>query len=156
MSKQIKLLKNNEEKDLTDIEWVTNFYEFLKEKRLSEKKAFDIIYYLQEHLCIIPDHIEQCNVCGELYDSYSTGHHSELTGKHYCSESCEPYGLYEKEKRAAKRKDAPFQKWLKQLKKEQMHYPALKGKEIYEYHLRKYFNDGVVPVDAPNDVLTHI
>jgi hypothetical protein len=154
MSKEIKLLKNNEQKDLTDVEWVTLFYEFLQNKRLSKKKAFSIIYYLQEHLCVLPDHIEQCNVCGELYDSYAQGHHSELTGKNYCSESCEPYHLYEREERAAKRMDAPFQKWLKQVKKEQKHYPYLKGKEISESHLRNYFYAGIPPIETLNDIIS--
>jgi hypothetical protein len=157
MSKEIKLIKNSDEKDFSDLEWLTEFYEYLKEnEKLSKSKAFSIIYYLQEHLPIFPDHIEQCNICGELYDSYASGHHSELTGKNYCSESCEPYGLYEREERAAKKADAPFQKWLKQVKKEQKHYPALKGKEINEGILRKYHNEGLTPIDTLNDIISLI
>jgi hypothetical protein len=156
MSKEIKLIKNNEKKELSDLEWVQLFYEFLQEKRLSRKKAFNIIYYLQEYFPLIPDHIEQCTECGNLYDSYASGHHSELTGKFYCCESCEPIGLYEREQRWEKKQDAPFQKWLKQVKKEQKHYPALKGKEINEGHLRKYFHDDVTPINALNDILTRL
>ncbi len=155
MSKEIKLLKNNEKRDWSDIEWVNSFYKHLiNDLKLNSKKAFRVIYYLQEHLPVFPDHIEQCSVCGELYDSYSAGHHSELTSKFYCSESCEPPRLFEKEQRAEKRADAPFQKWLKRVKKEQQHYPALKGKEIHEGYLRRYFNDGKTPIEALNDILT--
>lgn len=113
MSKELKLLKNNDNRELPDIEWVNEFYKYLqgdqpegqafKKFKLSKKQAFAIIWYLQEHFPLIPDHIEQCSVCGELFDSWATGHHSELTGKHYCSEYCEPPGLYEKEQRAEER-----------------------------------------------------
>lgn len=154
MSNKIKLLKNNYNKIQSDIEWVRDFYYDLKVKGLSNKKAFSIIYYLQEHFPLLPDHIEQCSACGELYDSYSQGHHSELTGKFYCCEGCEPPRLYEREQRWELRKDAPFQKWQKKVKKEQNNYPFLKGKEISEHHLRRYFNDGVTPIDALNDILT--
>lgn len=153
---EIKLLKNNDNKEFSDIEWVREFYYDLKEKKLSKKKAFSIIYYLQEHFPLLPDHIEQCSTCGELYDSYSQGHHSDMTGKFYCCESCEPTGLYEKEQRWEMRQDAPFQKWLKRVKKEQNNYPALKGKEINEHHLRRYFDDAITPINALNDILTMI
>lgn len=155
MDKQIKLLKNNEGLQLSDVEWTAKVYYFLMDDlKLSNKKAFQIIYYLQEHFPVIPDHIEQCSVCGEVYDSYSQGHHSELTGKFYCSESCEPRGLYEREQRAEKRADAPFQLWLKQVKKEQKNYPALKGKDINDALLREHFLAGESPIDALNDILT--
>jgi hypothetical protein len=167
MSKEVKLLKNNEDRNWADIEWVNEFYQFLQGElpsgigmsnrpKLSRKVAFSIIWYLQEKFPIIPDHIEQCDVCGELYDEYAEGHHSELTGKNYCSEGCEPHRLYEREERWQKRKDAPFQKWLKRVKKEQKHYPALKGKEINEGCLRKCFNADLTPISALNDILTLI
>jgi hypothetical protein len=165
--KEIKLLKNNDERDWEDIEWIEEFYRFLKgeipdgiqltkrhQVKLSAEQANTIIWYLQEHFPILPDHIEQCSVCGSYYDSYAQGHHSELTGKFYCNEGCEPPRLYEREQRWEKRKDAPFRKWLKQVKKEQKNYPALKGKEISEYALRRYFNDGKSPIDTLNDILT--
>ncbi len=66
---EINLLKNNDEKEWEDIEWIEEFYAFLQgevpdcihfprgsKPQLSQKKAFAIIYYLQEHLPIIPDH----------------------------------------------------------------------------------------------------
>lgn len=155
MKNEINLIKNNDKLELSDVEWMNKFYEFLQEKmKLSKTKSFNIIYYLQEHLCVFPDHIEQCSKCGELYDSYAQGHHSELTGKFYCSESCEPHRLYEREQRAEKKADAPFQKWLKQVKKEQNNYPFLKGKEINEHLLRNYFGDGKTPIDTLNDIVT--
>lgn len=145
---KIKLLKNNQGRNWSDIEWMEEFCRFLQggipesmaigrghRVKLSANQANTIIWYLQEHLPVFPDHIEQCSVCKSFYDSYAQGHYSELTGKCYCSESCEPRGLYEKEERAAKKADAPFRRWLKQVKKEQKNYPALKGKEINDTFL---------------------
>jgi hypothetical protein len=164
--KEIKLLKNNEDRDWADLEWINEFYQFLQgelpegigmkhhKPRLTQKQAFNIIWFLQEKFPILPDQIEQCDTCGELYESYSQGHHSELTGKNYCCESCEPPRLYEREQRWEKRKDAPFQKWLKKTKKEQKNYPFLKDKEISEHALRRYFNDGKTPIEALNDIIT--
>jgi hypothetical protein len=105
--KEIKLLKNNEKLELSDVEWTDKLYQFLvKEVKLREKKAFSIIYFLQEYLPVIPDHIERCDVCGSLFDSYAVGHLSDLTGKHYCSESCEPPRLYERELAAERKAEA--------------------------------------------------
>lgn len=109
--KEIKLLKNNDKRDWSDLQWVNEFYNFLQGKlpkgvemknppKLSKKKAFSVIWFLQEKFPVIPDQIECCSACGELYDSYSQGHHSELTGKFYCGESCEPPNLYEREQKA--------------------------------------------------------
>lgn len=157
MSNKIKPLRNNDENVLSDIELIYGLYNYLQEElKLPKKRAFSVIWYLQEQLPLLPDHIEQCSVCGELYDSYAQGHHSELTGKFYCSESCEPPRLYEREQRWEIKKDAPFQKWLKLVKKEQKQYPALKGEEISETYLRKYFADNITPIDALNDILTCI
>jgi hypothetical protein len=97
MRQEIKLLKNNDNKKVEDLEWIDEFYRFLQgnvpdgirlqrghKPKLSEKKAFAIIWYLQEHLPILPDTIERCDKCGELYDSYSSGYHSEKKGKFFC------------------------------------------------------------------------
>jgi hypothetical protein len=167
MEREIKLLKNNQKRDWSGIEWITEFYNFLQgevpetirlgrghKPRLTAAQANTVIWYLQEHFALLPDHIEQCSSCKEYFDSYSQGHHSELTGKHYCCESCEPPGLYEREERAAKRRDAPFRKWLKQVKKEQKNYPLFKGKEISEEALRNLFWDEKSPIDALNDLST--
>lgn len=167
MDKQIKLLKNNLGRDWSDLQWVEEFYEFLQGKipdgislinghvpRLTPKVANTIIWYLQEHLPVFPDKIEQCSKCKDLYDSWAQGHYSELTGRCYCGEGCEPHGLYEKEQRAEMRADAPFRKWLKQVKKEQKKYPALKGKDINDALLREHFQAGESPIDALNDIIT--
>lgn len=40
---------------------------------LTPTEAFSVIYYLQEHLHIIPDTYEMCRECESLYDSDSEG-----------------------------------------------------------------------------------
>lgn len=80
---------------------VCDFYDFLRgyspegmqiqkggQPHLSMTAAFSVIYYLQEHLRVFPDSIEQCNVCGDLFDYEEEGTHDEDTGKFYCM-SCE-------------------------------------------------------------------
>jgi predicted RNA-binding Zn-ribbon protein involved in translation (DUF1610 family) len=97
----IKLLKNNGNRDCRDLEWIDEFYRFLQgdcpenihldkgsQPKLSRKKAFAIIWYLQEQLPVFPDNIERCSHCGELFDNYEGGYYSELEGRHYC-ESCD-------------------------------------------------------------------
>lgn len=100
---EIKLLKNNDKRSDTDIEWIDEFYRFLQgdmpesimlgkgnKPKMSQKKAYAIIWYLQEHFPLLPDHIERCDFCGELFDSWSSGWYDEKKGKHYCS-SCDIY-----------------------------------------------------------------
>lgn len=85
---EIELLKNNEAKEADDVEWMQEFFNFLQETvKLSPKKAFWIIHYLQEHLPVFPDHIEKCWRCGKLYDVYSEGLHWETRDRFYCG-SC--------------------------------------------------------------------
>jgi len=82
-----------EQEDEVTIDQVQELYEFLQGKRkqtvtsgggkitwdampmLSKQVAFNIIYYLQEVLQIIPDNYEQCHIsdCGELFDSDNSG-----------------------------------------------------------------------------------
>jgi hypothetical protein len=96
----IQLLKNNEKRTDTDLEWVTEFYEFLQghlpdsigmgrghQPKMSAKKAWSVIWYLQEHFPIIPDQIEKCSNCDNLFDSWSGGIYWETKGKHFC-DSC--------------------------------------------------------------------
>lgn len=117
MKNEIKLLKNNDNRELSDLEWVEELFEFLQgdvpeEKtlapghrvKLTADQAYSIIWFLQERFPLLPDQIEKCDTCDNLYDSYSQGHHSELTGKFYCCMTCEPADLYEREHRAEKRK----------------------------------------------------
>jgi hypothetical protein len=97
MDNEIKLLKNNDHRTDTDLEWLQEFYEFLQGKqpetirlgkgyapKLKQKKAFAIIWYLQEHFPVFPDQIERCDVCGELFDSHSEGIYWESKGKNFC------------------------------------------------------------------------
>jgi hypothetical protein len=101
METEIKLLRNNDNKDWSDLEWIDEFYRFLQgdcpktiklgrghQPKLSRKKAFAIIWYLQEHFPVFPDNVEQCSLCGELFDSDSDGDYSALEGKYYCG-GCE-------------------------------------------------------------------
>lgn len=103
MDNEIKLLKNNDNRTDSDIEKVNEFYRFLTgeeipdgisiarghKPKMSEKKAFSIIWFLQEHLSIFPDTIERCSVCGELFDTNSEGIYWETKGKHYCGGCCD-------------------------------------------------------------------
>lgn len=41
--------------------------------RLSATAAWNVIYYLQERWRLIPDSIERCSTCGEIFDSYYGG-----------------------------------------------------------------------------------
>ena len=52
--------------------------------KLDKEKAFFIIWYLQEHYHIIPDNIEKCDECDDLFDTYSQGGYCEKYGIHYC------------------------------------------------------------------------
>lgn len=46
---------------------------FKKQPHLTADEAFSVIYYLQEELEILPDNIEKCRECGELFDSCNEG-----------------------------------------------------------------------------------
>lgn len=80
------------------LEHVNALYEFLQGKtiegvyikpapKLSSRRAFDVIYFLQEYLGIIPDHFDRCCCCGEMYDSESEGTYYRY--RHYC-DGCRP------------------------------------------------------------------
>lgn len=95
MKNEIKLLRNNSKRQDSDLEKIDEFYKFLQGElpegiklgcklRLSVKKSMAIIWYLQEHLSILPDTIEQCSICKNLFDTINTGHYSELEEKCYC------------------------------------------------------------------------
>ena len=48
---------------------------FGKSPKLSDTKAFNILYYAQEFLGAIPDKFEKCSRCGKIFDTESTGDH---------------------------------------------------------------------------------
>lgn len=124
MADTIKLLKNNDDRKWSDTEWIQEFYDFLTgqsipdrismepsyKPKLTAEQAHSVIWFLQEHFSVLPDHIEQCDTCKIWYNSWSQGHYSELTWRCYCSESCEPPGLEEREQRAEKRARNKFLK----------------------------------------------
>lgn len=68
-----------------DVEEVSKFFNWLQGKgtecsitseyqpQLSPEEAFSVIYYLQEEMEILPDNIEMCRECGELFDSDAEG-----------------------------------------------------------------------------------
>jgi len=41
--------------------------------RLEARQAFSIVWYLQNHLRILPDHFEQCDVCERVFDCHHGG-----------------------------------------------------------------------------------
>jgi len=98
MSKEIQLLKNNDHRDIDDLEWLREFYQFLQGElpegihmrlrpKLSHRQAFSVIWYLQEHFSVFPDTIEKCWSCRQLFNSASEGLYWESKGRHYCG-SC--------------------------------------------------------------------
>lgn len=102
MANKIQLLKNNDNRNWDDEEWITEFYGFLQGElpngirlgkkgtlKLTPDQAFSIIWYLQEHFPILPDNIDKCSVCDRLYDSYSEGWYCEARSLHYCSTECQ-------------------------------------------------------------------
>lgn len=85
--------------DNITIEQVNELYEFLQgvnpeqvcmgkynHPKMSDKKAFNVIWFLQEHLRIIPSKFERCTTCGSLYNSEAEGHYNDekYPGKFYC------------------------------------------------------------------------
>lgn len=119
---EVRLLKNNDNRNWEDMEWINEFYKFLQGQipdgmslgrghtiKLSPNKANSIIWYLQEHFPLLPDHIEKCDICNELYDPYNSGYYSELTSKFYC-DSCLPPFLDEKEEKIIQRRQRKLDK----------------------------------------------
>lgn len=101
MENRIKLLKNNQNRSWQDMQWIEEFDRFLQgelpegmsmarghKPNLTKKKAMAIIWYLQEHLPVLPDTIERCYCCGELFDSSREGLYWQTKYRHYC-DSCQ-------------------------------------------------------------------
>lgn len=83
---KIKVLKNDDEfKDKSDIEVLDKFYKYLQnDLKLSSKKAFRVILYLQEHIPVLPDNYERCTTCNNLYDTWAEGNHDENRATYHC------------------------------------------------------------------------
>ena len=97
MENKISLLKNNDNRSITDVEWIQELFDFLQGEvpdgiyfkrghipKLSRKKAFSVIYYLQEHLPVFPDYIELCWNCERLFDTEEEGIYWETKDRFYC------------------------------------------------------------------------
>ena len=101
MFEKLTLLKGVRDKKKTDLELIKDLYTFLQgvtptelslkkcyQPKLSHRKAFTIIYYLQEVLPLLPDFIEPCHHCGVLFNTEEEGLYWESKGNHYCG-TCE-------------------------------------------------------------------
>lgn len=104
MSTSISDNNPNDKRELSDLEWVEELYAYLQNNELdkdagipnksgielSPEKAFKVIWFLQEHLRVIPDTIERCECCDELYDTNCSGLHIEnpYQGMHFFCDSC--------------------------------------------------------------------
>ena len=75
------------------IEQANEFFDYLrgeipegfvgvKSPKLSPRRAFDVIYILQEHLRVLPDHYSLCCKCNQLYDNWAEG--GMIGGSFYC------------------------------------------------------------------------
>ena len=83
-------------KEAITLEKIDELYEYLQGVRpkclsdkcyapkLSGKRAFEIILFLQEITGCLPQKYERCSTCGEIYNSESEGLYSELNAGHYC------------------------------------------------------------------------
>ena len=71
---------------ITPLDKVDELYRYLKGEglpegvecptpKLSPEMAFHVIRFLQEITNCLPDYIERCNGCGELYDSERSGYY---------------------------------------------------------------------------------
>lgn len=50
-------------------------------RKLPAEQAFEVIYYLQEKLHILPDTFEMCKTCHCLFDTEAEGHMIDVTDR---------------------------------------------------------------------------
>ena len=97
MGDKLKLQHQNDKRGFSDLQWLNEFYAFLQgetpagirftrghKPEMSAKKAFSIIWYLQEHFPVFPANIEICNNCDRLFDYDMGGIYWESKGKFFC------------------------------------------------------------------------
>lgn len=83
-----------------------------RQPNLSSQEAFSVIWFLQEHLGVLPTNYEMCDACNTIYDEHKGGfyldvdsYHEESdwydrrgvteemvrenAGRHFCSSACE-------------------------------------------------------------------
>jgi hypothetical protein len=71
--------------DVTE-DQINEFYKFLQGElpdtitlpeplqfKLTEEQAFAVIWYLQEHLTVLPSQFEKCTKCHTIFNSYAEG-----------------------------------------------------------------------------------
>ena len=79
-----KETENAQDHHITPLEKVNEFYEFLTDSdtpegvhaespKLAYELAFTVIWFLQEITHCLPEHIEQCKECFDLFDSDREG-----------------------------------------------------------------------------------
>lgn len=88
--------------ELDDLENSEELFEFLQGNipsgyhlaaesipRLTPEQAWTVIWYLQNKYWQVPDHIERCDICGNLYDSWREGETLDF-GKppHFVCDGC--------------------------------------------------------------------
>lgn len=97
--KTIILFKNNFKRDLSDMEWIKEFYDYLQGEipegislksplKLSPSDAYSVLWYLREYFPILPDSFTKCDVCDELFDDTSEGLYTETPndyGFNFCA-----------------------------------------------------------------------
>lgn len=90
------------EKNQSDLDRTKELFQFLQGKvsegytipvkeipKLTADQAWTVIWYLANQYWQVTDHVERCCVCGDLYDSWSSGNCLDF-GKaphHFC-ENC--------------------------------------------------------------------
>jgi hypothetical protein len=80
------------EENKVTLEQVDKLYSFLQGElpegcycnppKMSSRKAFTIIWFIQEFLRVIPETYERCTRCGNLFDTYNSG--GNIRDRYYC------------------------------------------------------------------------
>ncbi len=103
-----------------------------KVPQLNEEQAWTVIWYLGNLYWRVTDHVERCDVCGDLYDSESEGTCFDSGGPPYhfcdaCENGPEAVTKQRQERAARKRK-------LKRLARARREFPKQKdGQDGIEY-----------------------
>ncbi len=115
----MEITKEQENKILKFHDWLRGRRNVMDDKisscspKLSDTKAFRIIYGMQEFLNLIPDTFEICGRCGKLFDTSKEGTFADESdvsgagfekrdiGKHYC-ETCIDRVIYHGDRKLTK------------------------------------------------------
>jgi hypothetical protein len=90
----------NDKDSTIELENINEFYKFLqgeipksikmtKKSRpnLTKEQAFSVIWFLQEHMQVLPERFEYCNGCQRMFDTHDEGY-SVYRGRLYGDECC--------------------------------------------------------------------